>query len=586
MRTAQVLGIAGCCWMSLVACGGAGGGSAGGTPNATPGSSGQTGVAAGAGVGVGPGAGGNGSVVGAGGIGAVADPNAAGLLPLRRLTAREYLNTVRDLLADTTLETGDVPNEADDTSNNAFPFRQPGSIGTADAKSLQAAGEQLAQNLSSKLTGLIPCTPSGAADEVSCATQFISKFGQKMYRRPLSTEESADLLALYQSGRTMLALDFKGAIDLLLEAMLQAPGFLYHWELDPTPSVVTAGVVQLGNYQVANRLSYFLWGSMPDDALFAAAASGELATTAGLEKQARRMLLDAKAKDAVADFFDDWLDTNTLSTRPKDPALYPQWNQTLATSMENEVRAFGVASVLNTGRFADLLTGTASAVDQPLAAIYGLKGISGSTPQAATFDAAQRSGVFTLAGFLTATGAADGSSPVRRGHKIYTRLMCQTLPDPPTDVPPAAAPTPGKTTRQRFVEHDENGCTGICHKAMDPIGFGFENYDGVGQFRTMDQNLPVDAHGTIDLDGKTQTFTDGVALSKLLGGSAQIQNCFTTQWLRYALNRWDSAEDTASVRGAAASFAAANLDMRELIVGLTTSRTFRFRKPAIGETVK
>jgi hypothetical protein len=253
--------------------------------------------------------------------------------------------------------------------------------------------------------------------------------------------------------------------------------------------------------------------------------------------------------------------------------------------METEVRAFGVSNVLGSGRFADLLTGTTSTIDQPLAAIYGLKGISGTTPQPATFDAAQRSGLFTLAGFLTATGAADGSSPVRRGHKIYTRLMCQVLMDPPGDVPPAAPPTAGKTTRQRFTEHDMNPCTGTCHKAMDPIGFGFENYDGLGQYRTTDMQLPVDARGSIDLDGKTQTFSDGVALSKLLASSPQVQSCFTKQWLRYALNRWDTAEDSASIQGAAATFAA-KLDMREMIVGLTTSRTFRFRKPAAGETIK
>lgn len=507
-------------------------------------------------------------------------------MPLRRLTAREYLNTVRDLLADTSLDAGDVPNEADDTSNNAFPFRQPGPIGDVDVKSLQSAGEQLTQNLATKLSTLIPCTPANAAAEVSCANDFISKFGQKMYRRPLTAEETADLQALYQTGRSTLTLDFKGAIGLLIEAMLQAPGFLYHWEQDPGASVVSNGLVQLGNYQVANRLSFFLWGSMPDDALYAAAAAGELSTPAGLEKQARRMLTDNKFKDTVADFFDDWLDINTLATRPKDPALYPQWNQALSAAMENEVRAFGVAAFAGTARFTDLLTGTKSAVDQTLAAIYGVKGISGTTPQPTALDAQQRSGLFTLAGFLTVTGTADGSSPVRRGHKIYTRAMCQTLPDPPGDVPPAAPPTPGKTTRDRFIEHDMNACTGGCHKAMDPIGFGFENYDGVGAYRTTDQNLPVNATGTIDLDGKTNSFTNGVELTKLLGTSAQVQNCFAKQWLRYAVKRWDTGEDSASINGAAAAFATAQLDMREMLVGLTTSRTFRFRKPAAGETIK
>lgn len=564
-----------CCFGAIGCTGTIGGEGALGSSGGSSGTLGPNGATAGSGTGDGSGTGAT-----------PGDPNAAGILPLRRLTAREYLNTVRDLLADTSLSPGDVPNEPDDTSNKAFPFRQPGSIGTVDAKALEDAGEQLAKNLAPKLSAVLPCSPATAADEASCANQFIASFGTKLYRRPLSAAETSDLGDLYQTARTTLGLDFKGAIELLVEAMLQAPGFLYHWEQDPGPSTRSGEVVQLGNYWVANRLSYFLWGSMPDAELFAAAAAGSLSTAAGVEQQARRMLADDKAKDTIADFFDDWLDVNTLATRPKDPAIYPQWNQSLAADMESEVRSFGTASVFGSGQFTDLLLGTSSAVDQPLSAIYGLSGISGSTPQTAHFDPAQRAGLLTLAGFLTVNAAADGSSPVRRGHAVYTRLLCQTLPDPPGNVPPPAPPTPGLTTRARFTKHDQNACTGGCHKVMDPIGFGYERYDGLGQYRTMDQNLPVDSSGSIDLDGKTQTFADGVALSRLLAASPEVQACFTTQILRYALNRWDSPADLASIQKATSAFTAAKLDMRELIVALATSRTFRYRSPGTGEIVE
>jgi len=174
---------------------------------------------------------------------------------------------------------------------------------------------------------------------------------------------------------------------------------------------------------------------------------------------------------------------------------------------------------------------------------------------------------------------------VRRGHAIYTRLMCEKLPDPPGNVPPPAPPTPGLTTRQRFVMHDQNACTGGCHSAMDPIGFGFENYDGLGQYRTTDQMLPVDASGKIELDARAQTFSDSIALSHLLSDSPEVQSCFATQWLRYALNRWDTPQDAASIQSAVATFVASKLDMRELLVGLATSRTFRYRSPATGETL-
>jgi len=527
---------------------------------------------------------GGGASSGTGGTGP-ADPAAAGLLPLRRLTSREYLNTARDLLGDSTLGVADVPGESDDLSNNAFPFRQPNVIGTLDAGNLQAAAEALATNLASKLSTVLPCTPANAAAEAGCANQFITTFGPKIYRRPLGATEVSHLAALYQTARTTLALDFNGAIDLLIEAMLQAPGFVYHWEMDPGAAIKDGSVVQLGNYQIANRLSYFLWGTMPDATLFAAAAAGQLSTADGVETQAQRMLADPKAQDMIADFIDDWLDVNVISSRPKDPTIYSMWNQDLASAMETEFRSYGSSTVLGTGLFSDLLTGTKSSVNQALATIYGLGGVTGTTPQPVTFDPSQRGGLLTLAGFLTVTGATDGSSPVRRGHAVLTRLLCDTLPNPPADVPPPQPPTAGLTTRQRFLQHDQNSCTGGCHSAMDPIGFGFEHYDGLGQYRTTDQNLPVDASGSIVLDGQTQTFSDALGLATMLATSPQVQACFATQWMRYALNRWDSTADLASIQGATDAFQTAGLNMRDLIAAVATSRTFRYRAPAAGEVL-
>ena len=520
---------------------------------------------------------------GSSGTGGAGDPNAAGVLPLRRLTSREYLNTARDLLGDSTLGAADVPGESDDLSNNAFPFRQPNVIGTLDAGNLQAAAEALATNIATKLSTVLPCTPANAAAEAACATQFITTFGAKAYRRPLGATEVNDLTTLYQTARSTLSLDFNGAIDMLIEAMLQAPGFVYHWEMDPGAAIKDGSVVQLGNYQVANRLSYFLWGTMPDQTLFAAAAAGQLATADGIQAQAERMLMDSKAKDMIADFIDDWLDVNVISSRPKDPNIYSMWNQDLATDMENEFRSYGSGAVLGTGLFSDLLTGPNSSVNQALATIYGVTGVTGTTPQPVTFDSTQRGGLLTLAGFLTVTGATDGSSPVRRGHAVLTRLLCNVLPNPPANVPPAKPPTAGLTTRQRFLEHDQNACTGSCHSAMDPIGFGFEHYDGVGEYRTTDQSLPVDASGSIVLDGQTQTFTDALGLASMLAASPQVQECFATQWMRYALNRWDTSADLASIQGATSTFQAGGLNMRDLIAAVATSRTFRYRTPGAGE---
>jgi len=512
------------------------------------------------------------------------DPNAAGVLQLRRLTSREYLNTIRDLLNDTTIAIDDVPGESDDLSNNAFPFRQPTAIGTLDASNLQAAAEKLATNMSTKLSTILPCTPASASAEAGCASMFITTFGAKAYRRPLTTGETTTLNALYQNARTTLMLDFNGAVDVVLEAMLQSPGFLYHWEIDPGAAIKDGSVVQLGNYQVANRLSYFLWGSMPDAMLFTAASSGQLSTPDGIQTQVTRMLADTKAQSFVADFIDDWVDVNVIASRPKDAKLYPMWNQDLANAMETEFRSLGTTAILGTGLFSDLLTGNKTSVNQALATVYGVTGVTGTTPKAVTLDATQRSGILTSGGFLSVNGAADGSSPVRRGHAIYTRLLCGVVPDPPANVPPPQPPTPGLTTRQRFEMHDMNACTGSCHATMDPIGFGFEHYDGIGQWRTMDQSLPVDSHGSITLDGQAHTFDDAVGLAGLLAASPQAQACFAKQMTRYALNRWDSAADATSIQGAATTFQASK-NMRDLIGAVATSRTFRYRAPAPGEVL-
>jgi hypothetical protein len=354
--------------------------------------------------------------------------------------------------------------------------------------------------------------------------------------------------------------------------------------MDPGPAIKDGAVVQLGNYQIANRLSYFLWGTMPDSTLFTAAANGQLMTADGVQTQVTRMLADAKAQAFVADFIDDWLDVNVISSRPKDPMLYAMWNQDLATAMENEFRSFGTTAVLGTGLFADLMTGTKSSANQALATVYGVSGITGTTAKPITFDATQRAGILTLAGFLTVNGATDGSSPVRRGHAIYTRLLCGVVPDPPANVPPPQPPTPGLTTRQRFEMHDMNACTGSCHSTMDPIGFGFEHYDGIGQWRTTDQSLAVDSTGAILLDGTLQTFPDAIGLANLLAASPQAQGCFTRQLARYALNRWDTAADAASIQSAATAFQG-TLNMRDLIGAVATSRTFRYRAPAPGEVL-
>ena len=420
--------------------GSSGGGNKGGSGGPTTGTGATTGSGSVTGTGNtgGPGSGGTAGQVGpgAGGVGSPGDPLSAGVKPLLLLTAREYLNTVRDLLLDSTLQPAALPpGDEDLQATPSFAFQLPHPVATQDGTLLQSAAETLARNAVAHLTTLLPCAtpPAAGAAETTCLNTFMTTFMPRMYRRPLVPTEVTHLMALYTLGRGTLALGFNAAIGLLIEAGLQSPQFLYHWEVDPGTAVTPVGaVVKLGNYELANRLSYFLWGTMPDAALFAAAAAGQLSDAANVDTQVRRMLKDPKANDTYLNFFSDFLDLDTLADTPKDN---PAFNDTLTTAMAGEVQSLVTGIMSGTGRFADLMTGTNSYANGTLAAFYGLTGITGTALKAVTLNPAQRAGILTSGAFLALSGDTAESNPPRRGKAIYTKFLCGVMPPPLTTCP-------------------------------------------------------------------------------------------------------------------------------------------------------
>ena len=230
-----------------------------------------------------------------------------------------------------------------------------------------------------------------------------------------------------------------------------------------------------------------------------------------------------------------------------------------------------------------ILTAPYSYITQPVAAVYGVTGVTGTTASQKMLNPMQRAGLLTQAAFLTVTGASDGSNPVKRGKKVYERLMCGVLPPPPPNVPPPKPPTPGTTTRQRFMEHDQQACAIGCHSLMDPIGFAFEHYDGLGAFRTIDSGQPVDSTTTVTLDGMQKKVADAVELATALSTSTDVRNCFIIQMGRFGLLRDDTPADQASFDAAAGAFVSGSYSVKELLVGLAKSRTFRYRSLAAGE---
>jgi hypothetical protein len=528
------------------------------------------------------GAGGAGPLNGAGSSsgGAGVGPNAAGPRPLLRLTRREYNNTVRDLLGDTTHPADEFPDDRD----RAFLFRRSGLVATQDADLLRTTAEALAKTAIQTPTRVLPCDAASGEDE--CAAKFIADFGKRAYRRPLSDVETTRLTALYQNARTVQKMTFDGAIETLLEGILQSPAFLYHWESPYEAPKLDGGVVQLGAYDVASRLSYFIWGTMPDEALFDAAAAGKLSAEADIAAQARRMLADDKAKDAATAFFREWLEIDQIAPLPKDAESYPDYDDELKGALVSGTEAFARNVLFDGGgKLETLLTADYTFSNQALGKVYD-NSATGTTVSKTTLDTSQRLGLLMEPSFLTLTGSPDGSNPVKRGKAVYTKLLCGVLPPPPPNVPPAKPATAGGTTRERFAEHSQNECARGCHTLMDPLGFAFEHYDGIGRYRTTDNDQPVDSTGMINLDGVDQSFADAVALTKILSTSDTVRSCFSKQWFRFAVGREETDGDASSLAFIATAFATNQFDMRDLAPAIAVSRSFRYRSLAAGEVTK
>lgn len=495
-------------------------------------------------------------------------PDAVGVRPLTRLTRTEYNNTVRDLLGDTTRPADGFPDDRD----RAFLFRRAGLVATQDADLLRSSAEALAFAASTKLSQLLPCSPAG--DEAGCAERFINEFGLRVFRRPLSVQESAGLEGLYQTARGKLSMNFDEAIGLLLEQMLQSPAFLYHWESPDGVRRLEGAAIKLDPYDLAARLSYFIWGSMPDQALFDAAAAGRLATAEEVAAQAQRMLQDQKAQNSVGTFFAELLELDELAHLPKDPTSYPDYTPAVGAAIEDESAAF-VKNVLlsGDGKLETLLTADFHLADQALGSVYNAAATNG------------RSGLLMQPGFLSVTGAADGSHPVKRGKAVYTKLLCGDLPPPPANVPPAEPASAGGTTRQRFAVHGQNRCAIGCHALMDGFGFAFESYDGIGRYRTIDNGLPVDSASQATIDGRMQQFADAFELSRILATSDEVRSCVAKQWLRFGLKRLEADADAPSLTEIGAAFAVHDYDLRDLLPAIAASRSFRYRAPAEGEVI-
>jgi hypothetical protein len=496
-----------------------------------------------------------------------------GAAPLRRLTQSEYNNTVRDLLGDSSNPANAFPpdQKIGDFTNTAVALTVPPLL----AQAYQSAAEQLAATAVGNMSKLLPCDPATTGQD-ACAQKFVTSFGTRAFRRPVTSDEQTALFALYQSN--VAGATFANGIQAVVEAVLQSASFLYRVEFGDTAHA-QGKVVPLTSYEMASRLSYFLWDSMPDDALFAAAGAGQLTTAAQIQAQATRMLQDPKAQPAVEQFYSQWLTLDQVATSAKDPTTYPEYTPALQSAMQKETLAF-VDWVMwqSDAKLSTLLTAPVSFLNQDLAALYGVSGVSGSALKQVSLDPTQRAGLMTQPSLMTILGKPDRSSPVRRGKFVRERLLCQTILPPPSNIVITPPPVqPGVTTRQMFEGHDKVEPCKDCHLLMDPIGFGFEHFDGVGKWRTTDQGQPVDSSSTLagtDVDG---TFDGAVTLAHKLAQSHEVSDCMVKEWFRYTFGRGESPDDACSLDTLKKEFVASGFDVRKLLAAITQTDAFRYR---------
>ncbi|MCB9592438.1 MAG: DUF1588 domain-containing protein [Sandaracinaceae bacterium] len=482
---------------------------------------------------------------------------------LEHLTRAEYERTVRDLLGvESTVARGFAPDENTDgyeVGSRVAPLLAEQYVDAAESLSERAVTENLA--------ALVPCDP--ASGDEACARAMIDGFGRRAYRRSLTDDERDRLLALFRAGA---AYDFATGIRAVIMGALASPAFLYHVELAP-PDARAGTVVPLDAFALANRLSYFLWGTMPDDELLDAAERGTL----DVEAQARRMLEDERASDGMLDFARQWLSLDHLDGMRRDATLYPEFGEDAGSRLRASIEAFLQEVFRGDSPTVDaLLLGSFGYFDAPLAATLGIPGVEGEGLVRVDLDPTQRLGLLTQPALLAVLSKPNQSDPIHRGLFVRQRLLCQQLPPPPDDIAVVAPdPAPGLTTRERFAEHSTNTRCQGCHQLMDPIGFGFEHYDAMGRWREDDGGRAIDATGqvlaTVDADGAFDGVPD---LAAQLAGSVQVRECVALQAYRYAMGRTENTQDACSVAQVQEEFRASNYDLRELFVAIVRTDGF------------
>jgi len=419
-------------------------------------------------------------------------------------------------------------------------------------------------------TQLVQC----AEGEVGCTEDTVQRFAQRAWRRPVTEDELASLVEFVDYAQTE-GDSWEDGLKLAMKAALVSPHFIFRVELDPNPQSLEPH--PLGDYELASRLSYFLWSSMPDDALFDAAEAGGLNDPAAIEAQVERMLADPKAQALAENFAGQWLYTRALNDElVKDPETYPDFDTALREDMRTEMEML-IAAVIEEGRgLNELFTAQETFVNDRLAAYYGLPPVGTDEFVRVSLEGTTRKGLLTTGGLMSVLAHPNVTSPIKRGKWVVEQLLCIEPPPPPPDVEATVEPSFDEgPMRERLAKHREDPSCAACHELMDPVGLAFEHYDGMGAWRDTEGPYAIDPSGTLPIGGD---FDDALQMVDLIANSDEFAHCVTEKVLLYGLGRGIENYDEDVIGEAADAFSASGYQLKTLIVGLATSDNFRMRR--------
>jgi hypothetical protein len=506
---------------------------------------------------------------------AVATSVPAGEPAMRRLTAKQYRNTLADLFGEGLV----LPPLDEEPATGGFSTTGASQVGTSfqGVEQYLAAADAVARQVledESRRYTLVGCVPRAAADR-DCAGRFLARLGRSSFRRPLTTDEHRRFLDMAMTTAAARS-DFWSGLRVAVTAMLASPSFIYVVDRG-RPQPDASGRVPLTSWEIATRLSLFLWNTSPDPLLLDAAEHDELADPAALRRHVMRLLASPRAREGLRNFFHELYRMDSLDSVRREKDKLPATSvRAIGRTMREETMLVLEHNIFTErADFRKLFTSRDTFLNKDMAVLYGARVVDGGMFTKIMLPAdSPRRGLLGHASFLAGTSAPDKTSPTIRGKYVREILLCEPVPPPPPDVDTNLPPAQGahQTTRERLEEHRLDFGCGKCHKLIDPIGLAFERFDHFGEYRELENGVEIDPSG--DLDG--HAFADPAALGELLARDPRVPACLMKNLYSYATGRIPGKDDQRALASLNATFQHSGYKVWDALVALATSDSFQY----------